>query len=78
MRRKTKKTILIFVGSVLLFLTVTNPGMQRFKEFDTQQKGNSRRLPFQRRVSNFFIYSVYETSTDRYLGIAGNFFDIGN
>jgi hypothetical protein len=70
---RIKKNISIGIGAVLLFLIITNPSMKQFKEFD-----NGR---LHRRTANYIIFSIFETTstwTDKYIGIALNFYKIDN
>jgi len=64
MIKKIKRVTLIIIGAVLLFLIITNPSMKRFREFNDSSYT-------QRRVSNYIIFSVYETTIDRYIGGSG-------
>jgi hypothetical protein len=83
MIKKIKRTTLISIAVVLLFLIITNPSMKRFKEFNNSE--------VQRRVSNYIIFSIYKTGDDiynvddhyimgrqneKYVGIAFNFYQI--
>jgi hypothetical protein len=78
--KKILKIILILIGSVLLFLIVTNPSMNKFKEFNDSK--------IQKRTKNYILFSVYEATdyypsdyshhTTRYLGVALNFYEMDN
>ena len=76
MNNRTKPILLIFV-SIIIFLIITNPGMQKFNEFSNREDRINRQ-----RTSNFLIFSIYEVTsydylnTYRYVGIAFNFFEI--
>ena len=68
---KIKKGWLILI-SVLVFLTITNPSPQRWKE--------DRGFEVYGRPYNFIIFSIYRDTRgivdDYYIGIAFNFFKV--
>jgi hypothetical protein len=73
------RIILIFVGSILIFLIITNPSMRKFKEFNDSE--------IQKRTKNYILFSVYVATdyylsdyshTTRYLGVAFNFYEMDN
>lgn len=78
--KKIAKIILISIGSILLFLIITNPSMRKFKEFNDSE--------IQKRTKNYILFSVYEATdyypseyshhTTRYFGVALNFYEMDN
>ena len=76
MVKKTIRAVIIIVITGIIFLMLTNPGLERFKEYNDSK--------VQKRTANYFVFSIYEGSdyntTDyqwhstRYVGIALNFY----
>ncbi|MGY4537018.1 hypothetical protein ACVW0P_001432 [Mucilaginibacter sp. UYNi724] len=58
---------------LIIFLFITNPSMNTFKEFRNR---NSEHNEFMYRVNNCFLFSIYNSDYGKYIGIAGNFFRI--
>jgi hypothetical protein len=54
------KVVLITIGFITALLIVTNPGMQRFKDFGNENTGDEQRL------TNYFLFSVYQRGEDSY------------
>jgi hypothetical protein len=73
-----KKIILYALAAVSIFLIVTNPSMDNFKEFVGGTPYEKKLINY-RRVSNYWIFSVYQYSIDRsydYIGIMSNFYPL--
>ncbi len=76
---KKYKKIWMVIFSILLFLIITNPSLQNFKEY----KGIEPEAQYDkavRRNYNFILFSIYQQSNGEglyydnyYLGIAANF-----
>jgi hypothetical protein len=65
-----KKKVLYVLGAILLVLIITNPTLKDYKDF----KGSNGDF-HPRRISNFFVCSVY-VGAGKYLGVLGNFYKI--
>ena len=76
---KRKKIILISLGCILGILIITNPSLSRFKDYGY----------YGRKSADFFLFSIYESETDHYvgshelwhhsyIGIFGNFISVGS
>jgi hypothetical protein len=66
---KRKHYIVIGVLSILI---VTNPSITAFKAFKGYESYSGLRRPI-----NIFVLSEYKAHRHRYIGILGNFIDIG-
>ncbi|MEO8854326.1 MAG: hypothetical protein ABI359_11125 [Ginsengibacter sp.] len=87
MRKDKFKIIICFI---LVFLIITNPSLETFKDYAGIQQKNTAA----RRNYNFFIFSIYQNRETRqlsedtdegysiythyYLGIADNFFNLNS
>jgi hypothetical protein len=69
---KSKKTLLITGGVVLLFI-ITNPSISAFKAYEGSNTYEGLKRPL-----NLFICSVYKDQRlHEYLGVFGNFVRVG-
>lgn len=66
-----KKKFLYTVAVILLILIISNPGIKRFKEHEGYSSYSGLK-----RSQNWIIFSIYERSNKRYLGILLNFFEL--
>jgi hypothetical protein len=71
-KAKNRKKLYI-IGTVLLLLIITNPSLKSFKEHlgQTTDNGLSRNY-------NLLVFSIYDDSYNKYLGIFENFIKIGS
>lgn len=88
-KKPIKVTLYVIVGLVLC-LIITNPGLNRFKEYTPDQR-TTHHYALWKRSANFLIFSIYELSSfdresreddfqktreSKYLGIGMNFFEL--
>jgi hypothetical protein len=71
MKKLSKKQIVLLV--VVLLLIITNPSLSAFKAY-----AGHREYPNFSRPVNLFIFSIYDDSGDKYVGIFGNFIELPN
>lgn len=69
MRTKFRDRFLLISAILVVLLLITNPRPKKFGDYLGYQN-----LPGARRVSNFFLFSVYEFGGKQYVGALGNFF----
>lgn len=65
------KKLYYFFIAILLLLIITNPTVKAFKDY----KGISSIVGVQR-ISNAFIFSIYQYHQKKYIAVVGNFWNI--
>lgn len=84
--RKVLKILLICVLLAVGVMVILNPSIKKFKDFSYELEAGEKKVVY-RKVSNFFIYSIYEKKifevdeygyitekySEKYIGFMGNF-----
>ena len=70
MKKRIKKAFFV-LGLFLLFFAAANPGQDNFSNY----KG---KINEGKQISNWVVFSIYESTGEKYLGFAFNFFKIGD
>lgn len=60
--KKAQKAFFYAIVGILFVLAITNPGLNRFKEYTPDQK-TSHHYVLWKRSSNFLFFSIYELSS---------------
>ena len=68
-KSKILKIILWVLGILIAILLLTNPSVKRFKEYKGYKNYDGLK-----RTQEWFIFSIYQSYDNRYVGIFSNFF----